>query len=499
MKAEIRYPKSEHLPVRQKPKSEIRIWASLGPRFGLPSNFGFRVSAFLLLLACASFLFPWALRGQRIPQAPFITRSQSGQFIIHAGQVKIPFAPGVNLDSNTNYVRFDAARLTVSCERVKEVLWHELGATAPWQSKIHLYLHAAHGFEETISITSEQFKDGWQYGVYLPDVVERARYARALVQVLLLEMANRNAQTHSAEVPLWLTEGLTQVVLADRLTGLVPPPPGRARKGLDGLNIVRTSDDIKTNQPLAHAHEQLQLGRALTFDELSWPNEDQLSGRGGEIYRSSAHLLVGELANLQDGRACLRKMIEDLPSYYNWQFAFLRAFQGSFSSQLEVEKWWALRFVKLMDEQQLTHTWPLAESCQKLDQALVSPIQIRTRSNELPLRGEATLQTILREWDGPKQTQALRSKITELTLLRLRAAPDVAVLAEEYRQTIENFLQSPIQAAIVSKSGKTSAVSQTALDTIKRLDALDLRRDVLRRSSVPVAAAQSQIIGDSAR
>jgi hypothetical protein len=448
-------------------------------------------------LGCGSVLSPQPLLAQPLQGTPFITRSQSGQFIIHAGQVKIPFAPGVNLDSNSNYVRLDAARLTVSCERVKDVLWHNLGTTAPWQSKIHLYLHAAHGLDETISLTSEQFKGGWQYGVYLPDLVERARYARAMVQVLLLEMANRNAQTHSAEVPLWLTEGLTQMVLADRLTGLVPPPPARGGKGLDGLNVARTSVDIKTNLPLAHARDELQMDHPLTFDELSWPSDDQLSGRAGEIYRGSAHFFVAELTRLQDGRGCLRKMIEDLPSYYNWQFAFLRAFQGSFSSQLEVEKWWALRFVKLTDEQ-LTQTWPLAESCQKLDQALVSSIQIRTRSDELPLRSEATLQTILREWDSPRQTQALRSKLTELTLLRLRAAPDVAALAEEYRQTIENFLQSPVQEPTVSKSGKKSAISRIALETIKRLDALDLRRDALRRGSIPVAAAQTPQLERSA-
>jgi hypothetical protein len=310
-------------------------------------------------------------------------------------------------------------------------------------------------------------------------------------------MANRNAQTHSAEVPLWLTEGLTQMVLADRLTGLVPPPPARGGKGLDGLNVARTSVDIKTNLPLAHARDELQMDHPLTFDELSWPSDDQLSGRAGEIYRGSAHFFVAELTRLQDGRGRLRKMIEDLPSYYNWQFAFLRAFQGSFSSQLEVEKWWALRFVKLTDEQ-LTQTWPLAESCQKLDQALVSSIQIRTRSDELPLRSEATLQTILREWDSPRQTQALRSKLTELTLLRLRAAPDVAALAEEYRQTIENSLQSPVQEPTVSKSGKKSAISRIALETIKRLDALDLRRDALRRGSIPVAAAQTPQLERSA-
>jgi len=37
--------------------------------------------------------------------------------------------------------------------------------------------------------------------VDLADQLERARFVRAMVQVLLLEVANRNAGEHSAEIP----------------------------------------------------------------------------------------------------------------------------------------------------------------------------------------------------------------------------------------------------------------------------------------------------------
>ena len=86
---------------------------------------------------------------------------------------------------------------TVSCERIKQALMRELGATAPWRGTVYLVLYPARAPGDTITITSERFKGGWQYRVDFPDVVERSRYVRAIVQVLLLEVANRTAQEHA--------------------------------------------------------------------------------------------------------------------------------------------------------------------------------------------------------------------------------------------------------------------------------------------------------------
>ena len=51
---------------------------------------------------------------------------------------------------------------------------------------------------------------------------------------------------------------------------------------------------------------------------------------------------MGELLRLPDGRACLQRMLAQLPQHYNWQFAFLEAFHARFERPLDVEKWWAL-------------------------------------------------------------------------------------------------------------------------------------------------------------
>src|ERR1041384_2972734 len=89
----------------------------------------------------------------------------------------------------------------VSRERIKQLLWHELGAQDAWSAKIFLKIYPAASTEDPVTIASEQFRDGWHYGLALPNVVERSRYVRSLVGVLLLEFANRGAQGHSAELP----------------------------------------------------------------------------------------------------------------------------------------------------------------------------------------------------------------------------------------------------------------------------------------------------------
>ncbi len=73
-----------------------------------------------------------------------------------------------------------------------------------------------------------RFKNGWQYRVDLPNVVERPRYVRAIVQVLLLELANRTAQGRGAEIPLWLVEGFSQLLLASSEVEIILPPPRAA-------------------------------------------------------------------------------------------------------------------------------------------------------------------------------------------------------------------------------------------------------------------------------
>ena len=116
------------------------------------------------------------------PERPS-TRSASGQFFIQDQRSSGPRAPESSLAANRNLVRLEPSLVTVSCERIKQMLWQELGATAPWRGKIYLVVFRAQGPNETITLLSERFTSGWQYRVDLPDVLDRTRYVRAMVQV----------------------------------------------------------------------------------------------------------------------------------------------------------------------------------------------------------------------------------------------------------------------------------------------------------------------------
>ena len=412
--------------------------------------------------------------------------SHSGQFVVYAGRSYAPPRSVANLTTNQNFVRLEPTLASVSCERIKQALTRELGATAPWRGHIYLVLYPARGAGDTITITSERIKGGWQYRVDFPDVVERSRYVRGVVQVLLLELANRTAETRAAEIPLWLIEGFAQLLLASNEVEIIlSPPRGKA----NGLNFSATVVSARKEGLRKQTQKRLRGRPPLTFENLSWPTEEELAGDTGDLYSGSAQLFVGELLRLPDGPACLRTMLAQLPQNYNWQLAFLRAFHACFERLLDVEKWWALSLVRTTGRD-LAQTWSLEESWQRLDQAIHTGAQVRTGTNELPLHADLKLQTVLREWDSVRQTEAIRSTLRELGLLRSRIAQEFVGLVQDYSQVLEAYLQQRDHTGSVipftRKAGRRRAVEAA----VKQLDALDARREALRPIPKPVITNQ---------
>jgi hypothetical protein len=384
------------------------------------------------------------------------------------------------LATNENYVELEPALLAVSSERIKQALNRELGEpSGSWRGKIHLHLQAARGEEDPLTIVSERFRDGWNYRIGLPRVVERQRLVRAFVQALLMERVNRKSGDHAAEIPLWLTEGLAQHLLNSTEIQLFLPPP---RWSMPGLDINPVMVETRGHDPLASARQSLREHPPLTLEELSWPADEKLTGEAGDAFRRSAQLFVTELLRLQDGRDCLRAMLDELPTCYNWQTAFFRAFHAHFARQLDLEKWWSLQVISFTgrDPSQL---WTVADSWSKLDQALRTSVEVRRVANEMPERSEVTLQFILREWDQMQQTPALQARVRDLELMRLRAAPEIAGLISDYYNVLGSYLRQRDKVGLILTS--TTRDTNTRLkmlvrDTAKRLDALDARRLALR-------------------
>jgi hypothetical protein len=409
--------------------------------------------------------------------------SHSGQFVVALPRSSSAPARILGLATNQALVRLEPTLLTVSCERIKQLLWREIGATAPWQGKIFVVLFPAASDNDPMTITCEHSADGWRYRLELPDTIARPRFVRAMVQVLLLEMANRNANERAAEIPAWLAEGLTQQLRASSEMEIILPPPSRAA---GGIAIATSEINAQKAQPLERAHRELCAHPALTFEQLSWATPDQFAGANGNLYTASAQLFVQELLQFNDGPACLRALLAELPRFYNWQLAFLRAFRSHFQRPLDAEKWWALRVVHFTGRE-LAQTWPQAESWQKLNQAVQAPVQLRTAANDLPLRADVSLQTVVREWDRAHQTEALQDRIRELSLLRQRVAPEVVALADSYRLVLETFLQSRDKSSLLYLFRKKAALNKTSEQAIRDLNSLDTQRLAMRPAPNPLA------------
>jgi hypothetical protein len=214
----------------------------------------------------------------------------------------------------------------------------------------------------------------------------------------------------------------------------------------------------------------------LTFGQLNWPTAAQLSGADGGVYRASAQLFVSDLLELKNGAPHVRRMLEILPYYYNWQTAFQIAFQPDFPRPLDLEKWWALQTVSFIAHE-WSPAWTPAVSREKLDEILSVSADVRFASNALPVRATISLQTVIRNLDDSSQTAIIQNKLRDLQLVQFRMPMQFAVLADGYRHVLADYLkQRGDGASAWNKHPQTLSSTILTRDTVKKLDALDARR-----------------------
>ena len=440
-------------------------------------------------LPCVLFWLLCALAGganaQLLPMDPGSARSVSGQFIVQTARSNLR-AP--DLSKDPKLLKLEPSLVTVSCERIKQALTVELGASGQWRGKIYLSLHPAQSADDELSLLGERFRDSWAYRLEVPNPVERTRFVRGVVQALLLEEANRQAGGRSAEIPLWLVEGLVRRVLDAQGAEVLLPPPNLAK---DGMRINRITVDARRTNAVSLARQVLGNRGPLSLEALSWPKENQLTGPDAEVYQVSAQLLVSELQRFEDGRACLRAMLGELPKFLNWQMAFLRAFQPHFQRQIDVEKWWALE-IEHFTGRDASGLWSAEDSWTKLDEILHAPVQVRREKKDLPSVTQVPLITVIREWDFARQTPVLQAKLRELDGARLRVATNALTLVEDYRKTISEYLTKRNQAALELQVGKNTVPGAYAVvrEMLKKLEALEVRRQEIKPP--PVASVASR-------
>jgi hypothetical protein len=377
-------------------------------------------------------------------------------------------APRNPSDTDETNIELQPSLLVVSCERLKGLFLAEMGQDDHWQGNVSMLINPALDQEKRPKLTANYFTDGWRYDLALPKTISTRLLVRVIIDTLLLEMANRDAGSHCAQIPFWLVEGMSAQLQSFNLpTYLLQPSEQMSgnRVKLKGLDTVR---------------EQLRHRTPLSFQELSWPTDADVDGPESELYRSCAQLFLEQLLNLKDGNRLLAKMLKELPGDLNWQTAFLSAFRPHFKQLLDVEKWWGLSAVSFAVGDLAE---PLAaEDCGKeLQDALDVPVQVHFEAEHMPAEAKLTLQEVITKWSDENATSALDRCIGQLNFLHLRASPEYQPLVDQYLKVLVRYLDCSHQPALQLEAGnRRSILNAFKSDAVRQLDALDNQRSARR-------------------
>ena len=419
------------------------------------------------------------------PTAMTVIGSASGQFFVSARSSYIS-PHSIDLGAAPNMVTLEPALMAVSCERIKQELLHELNVRDQWHGKIFVILRPAFTTNDQVRIIPQKLGANWDCGVEMPDVVDRDRFVGTIVRACLLEMANRNEGYRSAEIPEWLAQGFTRQLIGSSAVKLILPTPHGKENGMHvSRTMVEFTDaphalDASTRglNPLTQASQILRTNEPLTFDQLSWPTEEQFEGLGADIFASNAQLFLSELLRLKNGPAGVNALLAEMPNYLNWQLAFMDAFHESFQTPLDVEKWWALEQTEFSGRD-LLHLLTPEESWRQLNAVFQFPVNVQI-GDAPPMRTDISFQTIIRGWARTQQLDLIKKKVWELDLLRLRIAPDFIPLVDGYSQTLREYYKKRSATTWILPSLFAPVPDKAIDEAVARLNTLDVRRANMR-------------------
>ncbi|MGH7981195.1 MAG: hypothetical protein ACREE6_17605, partial [Limisphaerales bacterium] len=384
------------------------------------------------LLACLCILgLPRSARADGSIPGMITADSVSGQFVVVGSPTISPLASLPDVATNQQFVRLDPPLLAVSAERIKNALLRKLGVNSDLMQggTIFLTLKPASALDEDVAVFPTQLSGHWVYHVVLPDILPRERLARALTSVILMDYANRYAGPRLAQAPPWLVEGFSRELLAETMQDVILSVPDEI---VNSISVDPVSFTKKGMDPLASMRAIFDTYSILTFQQLSWPTDLELSDEDSGVYRASAQLFVDQLLDIRNGPAKMRALLDRLPRFYNWQTSFFSAFHQDFRMPLDVEKWWALQTV-IFAANVHGPQWTPSFSREKLDQILSVAADFRSSSNSMPVRAEVSLQDVIKNFDSETQSEILTGKLHDLEVAQFRMSRSMAILAAEYR------------------------------------------------------------------
>jgi hypothetical protein len=130
----------------------------------------------------------------------------------------------------------------------------------------------------------------------------------------------------------------------------------------------------------------------------------------------------------------------------------------------------------------------------KLGQVITPPVLISEKRQDLPRRVNLSLQDIIDRFDYLRQRILLQDVIRQLRVLRVLTPPSLVALPDEYRRTLDDYIQRRDRAGVARSLPGLPPMNSDRLvrETIEKLNALDQERARLSagRASDSVIAAE---------
>jgi hypothetical protein len=297
------------------------------------------------------------------------------------------------------------------------------------------------------------------------------RLVRGLVEVILLEISNRDGRPQLVQPPLWLTEGLSGLLVGEHGRTLVTEP--------NAFTVVAGRKSERLNL----ARQLFRDVAAPTFNELSWPDVQKLSGVDEwNRYQAASMLFTQELLNEQDGRKGTQDFLRTLSQNLNWQTSFLRAFQPRFLTLLDVERWWAVAIADFQSRDPSLQ-WSADRIVRQLSTILYESAEFRAGTNGPVSRQEMPLSQLVANWEFSDQRDVLARKVNQLQLLHVHAPPNLRPLIADYFRALDAYVRDRQRTGGTSDGrGDVGMRSRIlARETSKRLADLETRIQALQK------------------
>ncbi len=409
--------------------------------------------------------------------APLTARGISGQFVVSGASISTP-RPGIIPEMSTDAVEVELEPqwLAVAAERTKQAVLARFNLSDRWQGKIHLYIRPKRELgDAAIRIVPVSFPGGWQFRVDVPDRVEWRRLVRALVEVVVLELANRDAGDQVGLPPLWLNEGLSFLVIADQGRDLV----------LQGNTSVLRNQ--RKPSLLNEARQGLAGRTPLLFSELSFPADSLASNpQAWAVFQASSALLMHELLVEESGRQAMATFLRLLPRHLNWQTGFIEAHRPRFLSPLDVEKWWAVNSAHVLGRDP-SLLWTPEATLAQLSSILVESAEFGGTTNSPGQRRSLPLAEVVLRWDGSVQREVMRRKEAQLRQLYQHAPTDLLPVVTEGYRTIQQYAAERFgrESETLRRSELESRYRVVAARAARRLRELERKVAALQAAAAP--------------